>query len=95
MKHSEPQYGYWGTDVREYLGERKSQLGEFIGDARRQDNLVGFVGGPPCPDFSVGGKNKGQHGERALNASPHKVYAAYDGVPVYRYDIFAQAGIAE
>ena len=24
---------------------------------------VGFVGGPPCPDFSVGGKNRGQEGD--------------------------------
>lgn len=24
----------------------------------------GVVGGPPCPDFSVGGKNRGQQGER-------------------------------
>ncbi len=26
-------------------------------------NPVGFIGGPPCPDFSVGGKNKGREGE--------------------------------
>jgi DNA (cytosine-5)-methyltransferase 1 len=24
---------------------------------------VGFIGGPPCPDFSVAGKNRGEHGE--------------------------------
>ena len=24
---------------------------------------VGFIGGPPCPDFSVGGKNRGKDGE--------------------------------
>ena len=24
----------------------------------------GIIGGPPCPDFSVGGKNKGKNGER-------------------------------
>ena len=27
-------------------------------------NLLGIVGGPPCPDFSVGGKNKGHEGDR-------------------------------
>jgi len=26
--------------------------------------VFGVIGGPPCPDFSVGGKNKGQKGER-------------------------------
>jgi len=29
----------------------------------KKDSLVGFIGGPPCPDFSVGGKNKGRDGE--------------------------------
>jgi DNA (cytosine-5)-methyltransferase 1 len=24
--------------------------------------LFGMIGGPPCPDFSIGGKNKGEHG---------------------------------
>jgi DNA (cytosine-5)-methyltransferase 1 len=27
------------------------------------DNLTGFIGGPPCPDFSIGGKNKGKNGD--------------------------------
>lgn len=27
-------------------------------------SLFGFIGGPPCPDFSVGGKNMGGQGER-------------------------------
>jgi len=31
--------------------------------AARQEALVGFIGGPPCPDFSVGGKNRGRDGE--------------------------------
>ncbi len=25
--------------------------------------VTGFIGGPPCPDFSVAGKNRGQEGE--------------------------------
>ena len=64
MNYSEPQYGYWNTDVTEYLGERESQLRGFMTDARKKNSLVGFIGGPPCPDFSVGGKNRGQEGER-------------------------------
>jgi len=27
-------------------------------------DIFGIIGGPPCPDFSVGGKNKGGSGER-------------------------------
>jgi DNA (cytosine-5)-methyltransferase 1 len=30
----------------------------------RAPGPFGIVGGPPCPDFSVGGKNRGQRGER-------------------------------
>jgi DNA (cytosine-5)-methyltransferase 1 len=26
--------------------------------------IWGIIGGPPCPDFSIGGKNKGKNGER-------------------------------
>jgi len=28
--------------------------------------LVGFIGGPPCPDFSVAGKNKGREGKNGV-----------------------------
>ena len=27
------------------------------------EGLCGIIGGPPCPDFSVGGKNKGAEGK--------------------------------
>ena len=64
MKMPVPQYGHWGTDVNEYLSDRKQQLRGFIEDIRQKGSLVGFIGGPPCPDFSVGGKNRGQDGER-------------------------------
>lgn len=29
-----------------------------------QTEIWGIIGGPPCPDFSVGGKNKGKDGEK-------------------------------
>lgn len=32
--------------------------------ANGRPKLFGIIGGPPCPDFSVGGKNKGSEGER-------------------------------
>ena len=28
----------------------------------REKKLIGFIGGPPCPDFSVAGKNIGKDG---------------------------------
>lgn len=30
---------------------------------KKENRAIGFIGGPPCPDFSVAGKNKGKDGE--------------------------------
>ena len=39
-------------------------LKEAFGKAGRPKTF-GFIGGPPCPDFSVGGKNRGSEGDKA------------------------------
>jgi DNA (cytosine-5)-methyltransferase 1 len=39
-------------------------------DARKHHDIVGFIAGPPCPDFSIGGKNRGGEGDKGqLSAS--------------------------
>lgn len=38
-------------------------LKQQIAQTRKEGQSVGFIGGPPCPDFSVGGKNKGHTGD--------------------------------
>ena len=58
-----PEYGYANTDINVFLSERKSELKKYISLEHKAKNLVGFIGGPPCPDFSVGGKNKGKNGD--------------------------------
>lgn len=58
-----PEFGYWNTDINEYFTTRCDELNKFIIDARSNDSIIGFIGGPPCPDFSVGGKNKGRYGD--------------------------------
>ena len=58
-----PMYGYWNTDINRFLSDDKNILTEYIKDARDDGSLVGFIGGPPCPDFSVAGKNRGKEGE--------------------------------
>lgn len=35
----------------------------LLSEDRKCGNLIGFIGGPPCPDFSVAGKNLGQKGD--------------------------------
>ena len=44
-------------------GKGKRKLREMIEIEKSKGNLVGFIGGPPCPDFSIGGKNAGAKGE--------------------------------
>ena len=62
MKMRSPKYGYHNTDISEYFNGLKKDLQEYIKDARENNSFIGFIGGPPCPDFSVGGKNKGKDG---------------------------------
>lgn len=58
-----PKYGYYNVDVGEFLNGRKEELRHLVDETRNRDRLVGFIGGPPCPDFSIAGKNKGAEGE--------------------------------
>jgi DNA (cytosine-5)-methyltransferase 1 len=74
LKITEPQFGYNAKSIATFLDTRGSQfLGHSIDEAKVTHDLIGFIGGPPCPDFSVGGKNKGIEGrtgnflERMLN----------------------------
>lgn len=63
MDIPKPAFGYWNTDINRFLSEDKIALNKYIKEARKDESLVGFIGGPPCPDFSIAGKNKGQDGE--------------------------------
>lgn len=58
-----PAYGYQNTDVNEYLGDRAEELTKLIENSRSDGSWVGFIGGPPCPDFSIAGKQKGKNGD--------------------------------
>jgi DNA (cytosine-5)-methyltransferase 1 len=59
-----PEYGYHdGSIVDLFKAGNYYRLSDLTNDARRTGALVGFIGGPPCPDFSVGGKNRGREGE--------------------------------
>lgn len=58
-----PKYGYFVGDINVFLSDRKTELEGWINDARQDGGLVGFIGGPPCPDFSIAGKQRGKDGE--------------------------------
>lgn len=64
MDTTPPKYGYEIKDVTKYTEkEELEKLSSNLKDAKHEYDITGFIGGPPCPDFSVGGKNKGKHGE--------------------------------
>lgn len=69
-----PEYGYHtgaeGDIIRLTEGQQALRLWELVQDCRKTTDIVGFIGGPPCPDFSIGGRNRGQEGDNGrLSAS--------------------------
>lgn len=59
-----PKHGYHEGDITELLNpDNLEGLNKAVKEEKDQGNIVGFIGGPPCPDFSVGGKNRGGEGE--------------------------------
>lgn len=58
-----PKYGHHVEDITELLQEDKlATLIELLRKSKKE-KITGIIGGPPCPDFSVAGKNKGKDGE--------------------------------
>jgi len=58
----EPKYGYYNLDINDFHNGHKEELRMLVNNTKNSGNLVGFIGGPPCPDFSIAGKNKGSNG---------------------------------
>ena len=65
LKLDKPEYGYYLNSIENFVegGELTSELENNVRTSQDSGELVGFIGGPPCPDFSVGAKNKGHEGE--------------------------------
>jgi DNA (cytosine-5)-methyltransferase 1 len=69
-----PEYGYHDGEagnITKLLESLQTQhLRKLVQDCRKSNKIVGFIGGPPCPDFSIGGKNRGRLGDNGkLSAS--------------------------
>jgi DNA (cytosine-5)-methyltransferase 1 len=79
-----PEYGYHPGSITDYRQcELDKVLKTNLRDSRKAGGLVGFIGGPPCPDFSIGGKNRGKHGD---NGKLSRVYV--DLIIHHRPDFF-------
>lgn len=62
----QPSHGYFDGSIESCLDEDEGEakrLTKLIKQTKKKNQLIGFIGGPPCPDFSVGGKNRGENGE--------------------------------
>ncbi len=67
-----PKYGYYECSIEKFLeGDSLLQLKRQFAQEKNNNNLVGFIGGPPCPDFSVGGKNRGRDGNNGRLAKSY------------------------
>lgn len=59
-----PIHGYDSSNAEKLAKRRrKRKLIGWIEAHREEGDLIGFIGGPPCPDFSVAGKNAGSNGQ--------------------------------
>ncbi len=63
MSLRKPRFGFFNIDINEFLGDRKVELQQYLDTVHADGDLVGFIGGPPCPDFSIAGKNRGRNGD--------------------------------
>ncbi len=64
LKIAPPQYGHHVCDITDFLTNLNSLwLKNDLEEAKKNYKHIGFIGGPPCPDFSVAGKNRGKEGE--------------------------------
>lgn len=61
-KHKEYKYGYSNQDIQNYLNDT-FWMNSFQDYNNREQRIIGFIGGPPCPDFSAAGKNRGELGK--------------------------------
>lgn len=67
-----PKFGCQIADITVNLTTLNStKLKENLKETKSNYDLVGFIGGPPCPDFSVAGKNRGQHGDNGKLSSTY------------------------
>lgn len=65
FNHAMSNMGYGDMQIPTPCSIEDVDAHEIVMQAFRgtKPEVFGIIGGPPCPDFSVGGKNRGQHGD--------------------------------
>ena len=69
-----PKYGYHLGSIEDALNQVSfsESLRRNMTLSRKLGHPVGFIGGPPCPDFSIAGKQRGGSGD---NGKLSRIYA--------------------
>ena len=80
-----PRFGLQIESISDFLyePEREAWLEAKMEQSRAEFKAIGFVGGPPCPDFSVAGKQAGAQGRHGQLS---KVYM--DAICSFHPDFF-------
>src|SRR5690349_16351979 len=56
LGYLEPPLGYSGAGVETFLtSDGSTIISSLVSTAKKSNNVVGFIAGPPCPDFSMAG----------------------------------------
>lgn len=63
MGIDEPIYGHHVEDITKIIDSEELDILKKQVMESKDKFLTGIIGGPPCPDFSVAGKNRGKEGE--------------------------------
>lgn len=63
LKLNEPEFGFHNHDINKFLNGSNNNIKALFKVTKKKYLHVGFIGGPPCPDFSIAGKNRGKSGE--------------------------------
>lgn len=58
-----PRYGHHVEDIVQFLDCDGFEVFLQQIEESKKETLTGIIGGPPCPDFSVAGKNRGREGD--------------------------------
>jgi DNA (cytosine-5)-methyltransferase 1 len=53
MELAYPKYGHSNLSIEDYLEGPEKELLLKLVNKSKDDSPVGFIGGPPCPDFSA------------------------------------------
>ena len=69
-----PTFGHHVENIGDLLeAANMKHLRKLLRESQKQ-RITGFIGGPPCPDFSIAGKNLGKDGN---NGKLSEVYCCF------------------